>query len=118
MTDEEIISRCYEHGQPDYVMAADAIKRLISERDEARMLADNKIGWRRWLPVEEALPTETPYLIYRGGENVPPRRKYAVDWLNDAGIWWNTRPAEQPTYWQELRPPIKAAPMVKRSTPG
>ena len=28
MTTEEIISRCYEHGQPDYVLAADRLKLL------------------------------------------------------------------------------------------
>src|SRR5258708_632442 len=36
MTDEEIMSRCYEHGQPDYVLAGDSIKRLIAERDSLR----------------------------------------------------------------------------------
>lgn len=67
MTDEEIISRCYEHGQPDYILAADAIKRLISERDEARMMADNKVGWRRWLPMEEALHIGKPYFANETG---------------------------------------------------
>jgi len=117
LTNDEIISRCYEHGQPDYVEAADAIKRLIAERDEARMLADNKVGWRRWLPVEESLPADTPFLVYRG-ELTPKLRQYGVDWLQKSGIWWKSRPAETPTYWQELRPPIKAAPMVKRSVHG
>lgn len=28
LTDDELISRCYEHGQPDYVRAADRIKAL------------------------------------------------------------------------------------------
>lgn len=28
MTTDEIISRCYEHGQPDYVLAADRLKAL------------------------------------------------------------------------------------------
>jgi hypothetical protein len=31
MTTDEIISRCYEHGQPDYVLAADRLKILQAE---------------------------------------------------------------------------------------
>lgn len=31
MTTDEIISRCYEHGQPDYVLAADRLKELLIE---------------------------------------------------------------------------------------
>lgn len=31
MTTDEIISRCYEHGQPDYVLAADRLKLLQAE---------------------------------------------------------------------------------------
>lgn len=31
MTTDEIISRCYEHGQPDYVLAADRLEQLQAE---------------------------------------------------------------------------------------
>lgn len=30
MTPEQVMSRCYEHGQPDYVLAADTIKALLA----------------------------------------------------------------------------------------
>ena len=29
MTPEQVMSRCYEHGQPDYVLAGDAIKQML-----------------------------------------------------------------------------------------
>lgn len=31
MTTDEIISRCYEHGQPDYILAADRLKELQAQ---------------------------------------------------------------------------------------
>ena len=36
MTTDKIISRCYEHGQPDYVLAADRLKELQAECKELR----------------------------------------------------------------------------------
>jgi hypothetical protein len=39
MTTDEIISRCYEHGQPDYILAADRLKEL-----QAQILRLNREG--------------------------------------------------------------------------
>jgi hypothetical protein len=36
MTDEELISRCYYHGQPDYIAAADRLKVLGAENELMR----------------------------------------------------------------------------------
>jgi hypothetical protein len=47
MTDEELISRCYYRGQTDYVLAADAIKRLISERDKLIVDRDMAVAAER-----------------------------------------------------------------------
>lgn len=40
MKTDEIISRCYEHGQPDYVLAADRLKELQAE---CKSLRDDKV---------------------------------------------------------------------------
>jgi hypothetical protein len=42
MTTDEIISRCYEHGQPDYILAADRLKEL-----KALLTATPAIGDRQ-----------------------------------------------------------------------
>jgi hypothetical protein len=47
MTTDEIISRCYEHGQPDYVLAAERLKALQAEMREPYPKSDiDKLGRR------------------------------------------------------------------------
>jgi hypothetical protein len=43
MTPEQVMSRCYENGQPDFVLAGDTIKDLLQKKDiEA---AIDRMGW-------------------------------------------------------------------------
>ena len=55
MTYEQIMSRCYEHGQPDYVLAGDAIKKLLAERDAGFEAAIDRMGWPEIHAFQEEL---------------------------------------------------------------
>lgn len=67
MTPEQVMSRCYENGQPDYVLAGDAIKELLQKKDiEA---AIDRMGW----PEINAFQTEL---------------KRGQDIREDAGGFW------------------------------
>jgi hypothetical protein len=52
MTPEEVMSRCYEHGQPDYVKAGDTIKQLIPAVDFVAWLS-GYLGSGSAVPVGE-----------------------------------------------------------------
>jgi hypothetical protein len=45
MTPEQVMSRCYEHGQTDYVLAGDTIKALLADRDAGLEAAIDRMGW-------------------------------------------------------------------------
>lgn len=51
MTTDEIISRCYEHGQPDYVLAGDRLKELEVQvaqwRSACKKEEAGRLGWRQ-----------------------------------------------------------------------
>jgi hypothetical protein len=92
---------------------ADGLEALLDQRKDLIAIADGINGWQH---IYHAPNDGTRVLVYREGAEA--HRLFGVDYRNPAeydGAWHHSRPAEQPTYWQELRPPIKAAPMVKRT---
>jgi hypothetical protein len=70
MTTDEIISRCYEHGQPDYVLAADRLKILQVECDSLREANDT---WVALFGPSPALPNSPPVYLapHNSGERDP-----------------------------------------------
>lgn len=82
--------------------AADEIELL-------RALADDKITWR---PVSSA-PKQERVLLYAPPENLSDKPDQEPEYrvARAADFCWAT-------LWMRIKPPIKAAPMVKRTTHG
>jgi hypothetical protein len=96
MTTDEIISRCYEHGQPDYVLAADRLKALQDalqqqeDADAAHVNCDECDG--------EEIPELCPKCFPRYDDARTRRRAVLyegkpVDQIKD----WIANPSSRPT---------------------
>jgi hypothetical protein len=67
MTPEQVMSRCYEHGQPDYVLAADTIKALLAQRDAGFEAAIDRMGWPEIHAFQRELKRGQDYREDAGG---------------------------------------------------
>jgi len=101
---------CRELGiQDSHVTPAEAVRELKAEVEQLRAMADDKITWR---PIASA-PQQERVLLYAPPENLSDKPDQEPEYrvARAADFCWAT-------LWMKIKPPIKAAPIVKRTTHG
>lgn len=99
----------YEQSGPSAHHTASLLREAKNEIEHLRILADDRITWR---PVGSA-PKQERVLLYAPPENLSDKPDQEPEYrvARAVDFCWAT-------LWMRIKPPIKAAPIVKRTTHG